>query len=242
MRTILSMILLMGGTLSAQMNPKMRVNFGASSTICRFSLGYFNNPAPVKIQGLEQKPDSINSLMHSGARFDFEAMTMVNNRYQFSEQVMRNAPRFITLRFNYDGFMHQALGAVGFAQGLSCRTYLPIFGQVKGYWGLGAAFRYMAGPYGEIVDAKSMMGGRASLNVYNRYSAMQAEVFAYRNAVYVTTMIHKKVGQHFLVDFGAANNQAKAGLSVMMGSCRLGISTQWHKHSFQSGVNFTANL
>lgn len=241
MKQLFTLVLLTCNSLFAQYNPTMRINFGGSSTIVRLQAGYFVNPIGKTIPTKETNKQNQSTL--SNMRLGFESMFIINNRGRFSESVSRNAPRFLVFRVNHDGFKSNTLSSVSLATALKCRTSIPFFGQVKGYWSIGAALRNNGALNPEIIEAKNMVGGRMAFNVYNKKSALQAEVCGFANKAIVNVMVYKKLSQHILISTGYEYEQAVAGLSALIGSCRITASTRVSQNKqLQHGISFTANL
>jgi hypothetical protein len=241
MKQILTLLLLACNSLFAQYNPNMRINFGGSSAIVRLQTGYFVNPIGKTAQTNENNTQKQSML--SSMRIGFESMFIINNRGRFSESVSRNASKFIVLRVNHDGFKSSTLSSVSIATALKCRTSIPFFGQVKGYWSIGAALRNNGIQNPEILEAKNMLGGRLAFNIYNKKSALQAEVCGFANKAIVNVVVYKKLSPHILISTGYEYEQAVAGLSALIGSCRITASTRISQNKrLQHGISFIANL
>ncbi len=239
MKQIFTLLLLACNSLFAQYNPTMRINFGGSSAIVRLQAGYFVNPiGKTAKEATTQKQSSLSSM-----RLGFESMFIINNRGRFSESVSRNAPRFLVFRVNHDGIKSSTLSSVSLATALKCRTSIPLFGQVKGYWSIGAAMRNNGIHNPEIIEAKNMIGGRLAFNVYNKKSALQAEVCGFANKAIVNVMVYKKLSSHLMISTGYEYEQGVAGLSALIGSCRITASTRISQNKqLQHGITFIANL
>ncbi len=228
-------------SLFAQYNPTMRINFGGSGAIVRLQVGYFVNPIGKTYQTKETSIQNQSTL--SNMRLGFESMFIINNRGRFSESVSRNAPKFIVLRTNHDGIKSSTLSTVSLATALKCRTSIPFFGQVKGYWSLGAAVRNNGALNPEIIEARNMVGGRLAFNVYNKKSALQAEICGFANKAIINLLVYSKLSSHILISTGYEYEQAVAGLSALIGSCRITASTRLSQNKqLQYGISFTANL
>lgn len=241
MKQLFLMLLSTCTILQAQFNPKMRNNFGANHATFRISAGYYANAmqtTPPSRENVQQTP--VQQGMLSSMRLNVESMLMLNNRYGFSESVSRNPAKFILGRASYDGFTNTGLVTLAFAKSTKCRTTLPLFGQIKGFWGIGATMRYKPN---EINDnPASNVGGRLSLNVYNKTSALQAETYVFSNGVIVNVQAYRKIVENLLVSAGVENNLPRLGLSALIGSSRLSAFGQLHKNNIQAGVNLAINL
>jgi hypothetical protein len=223
-----------------QFNPKMRNNFGANHATFRINAGYYTPAARLSDQSAERRDISPAPGMLSNMRLNIESMVMVNNRYGFSESVSRNPAKFILGKMAYDGFTNTALASIAFAKSTKCRTTLPFFGQIKGFWGIGATARFR--PNEVAPKLSSNIGSRLSLNVYNKTSALQAETYVFADGVIVNALVYKKISENFLVNAGVENNLPKLGLSALLGSSRLSVYTQLHKRDIQAGVHLAINL
>jgi hypothetical protein len=224
--------------LNAQYNPTMRINFGASSSVVRLQAGYFNSPytANEEGSGIEQ------TTLFSNTRLGFEGLLMLNNRGNFTESVYRTAPRFLLAKVNFDGFKNLMLTSASFAQGFNCQTTFPGFGQIKGYWSIGTAMKNRTMSDAKPFDAESDFGARAGLNIYNKNSAMQAEVIGFKNKAIVNVLVYRKLGEHILIHGGVECNQALVGFSALAGSCRISINSRLYKERLQHGFSLTLNI
>ena len=240
MKSLLLILCTLCATAHAQFNPKMRTNFGANHATFRVNAGYYTNAYQVSKPTLETRTTPAPQGMLSSMRLDVESMVMVNNRYGFSESVSRNPAKFILGKVNYDGFTNTGLATVAFAKSTKCRTALLFFGQIKGFWGIGATMRF--NPNEVNYKPESNIGGRLSLNVYNKRSALQAETYVFANRVIANVLVHKKIGENFLFSAGVENNLPKLGLSALIGSSRLSVNSQVYQNNIQTGVNLTINL
>ncbi len=228
--------------LNAYFNPKMRNNFGANHAILRINAGYFNNVYQVRKPVLEGTNAAAPVSMMDNMRLSAEAMVMLNNRYGFSESVSRSRPKFIHAKGIYDGIAKTTLLSAGYAHGLKCRAGFLFFGQVKGYFSLGAAALINNDLTLPAEQRTTQMGARMGYNVYNRSSAFQFETYAFKSKMLVTAMAYKKLGENILIQGGVEQNQPKFGFSALIGSCRLSATTQLYKNNLQSGVNMTVNF
>lgn len=228
--------------LNAYFNPKMRNNFGANHAILRLNAGYFNNVYQVSKPVLEGAKATAPVSMMDNMRLSAEAMVMLNNRYGFSESVSRSRPKFINAKGLYDGIAKTTLLSAGYAHGLKCRAGFLFFGQVKGYFSLGAAALINNDMSLPAEQRTTQMGARMGYNVYNRSSAFQFETYAFKSKMFVTAMAYKKLGENILIQGGVEQNQPKFGFSALIGSCRLSATTQLYKNNLQSGVNMTVNF
>ncbi|MFM6982685.1 MAG: hypothetical protein ACKOXF_01035 [Chitinophagaceae bacterium] len=228
--------------LNAYFNPKMRNNFGANHAILRLNAGYFNNVYQVSKPVLEGAKATAPVSMMDNMRLSAEAMVMLNNRYGFSESVSRSRPKFIHAKGIYDGIAKTTLLSAGYAHGLKCRAGFLFFGQVKGYFSLGAAALINNDMSLPAEQRATQMGARMGYNVYNRSSAFQFETYAFKSKMFVTAMAYKKLGENILIQGGVEQNQPKFGFSALIGSCRLSATTQLYKNNLQSGVNMTVNF
>jgi len=228
--------------LNAYFNPKMRNNFGANHAILRLNAGYFNNVYQLSKPVSDATKAPAPSSMLDNMRLSAEAMVMLNNRYGFSESVSRSRPKFIHAKAIYDGIAKTSLLSAGYAHGLKCRASFLFFGQVKGYFSMGAAALLNNDMTLPADQRATLVGARMGYNVYNRTSAFQFESYAFKNKVLVTAMAYKKLGENILIQGGVELNQPKFGFSGLIGSCRLSATTQLNKNHLQSGVNMTVNF
>ncbi len=240
MKTLLLILLASCSAVFGHYNPKMRNNFGANHATFRINAGYYNNTLRIGNPNSENPAAYVPQGMLSSMRLNVESMVMTNNRYGFSESVSRNPAKFILGRVSYDGFTNTGLATLAFAKSTKCLTSLPIFGQIKGFWGIGATMRFKPN---EINDKPSSnIGTRLSLNVYNKTSALQAETYVFSNGVIVNILAYRKIAENFLISAGVENNLPKLGLSALIGGSRLTINSQMHKRNIQVGMNLTINL
>jgi hypothetical protein len=240
MKSLLIALLSCCTMLHGQFNPKMRNNFGANHATFRVNAGYYGNAYEAPRPKDAGQAAAVPQGMLSSLRLNVESMIMANNRYGFSESVSRNAPKFVLGRVAYDGFSNTGLVTLAFARSVKCRTTLPLFGQIKGFWGIGATMRYKPN---EVNDQwSSNVGARFSMNCYNKTSALQAEAYVFSNSVIFNVTAYRKIAENFLISGGVENNLPKCGLSALIGSSRLTVSAQMHKKDIQAGVNLTINL
>lgn len=242
MKIFLSIILmLMSVVTHGNYSPKMRNNFGANHAILRLNAGYFSNVCRVATKATDAQTPSMALGNLSNMRLSAEAMVMVNNRGNFSESVSRSRPMFMHGKASFDGFTNTTILSVGYAHGLKCQAGFLFFGQVKGYFSAGAAMRINTSD-GANRNMADNVGARIGYNVYNRSSALQFETHVFQDQVLVTALAHKKLGENILINGGVENNNAKVGMSALIGSCRLSVSTQYNKSCLQSGANLTVNF
>ncbi len=241
MKQSILILLLASSALHAQFNPKMRNNFGANHATFRVNTGYYANAAKTGLPApSEQTPAYVPQGMLSSMRLDVESMVMMNNRYGFSESVSRHPAKFLLGKLNYDGFSNTALATMAFAKATKCRTSIPFFGQIKGFWGIGATMRFK--PNEPMEGPSNTFGARLSMNCYNKTSALQAETYVFADKVIVNMLVYKKIAENFLVSAGVENNLPKAGLSALIGSSRFSVFGQMYKNNLQAGANLTINL
>jgi len=240
MKTLLLVLLSSCAVLQAQFNPKMRNNFGANHATFRVNAGYYNNVYDVRPNHTEKPAGYVPQGMLSAMRMNVETMVMMNNRNGFSESVSRNPAKFVLARVAYDGFTNTALATLAFAKSTKCRTTLLFFGQIKGFWSIGATMRFKPNETAE--KSSTNIGTRLAMNCYNKTSALQAETYIFSNGVIVNILAYKKIAENFLISAGVENNLPKAGLSALIGSSRLSLFGQMHKNHVQGGVNLTINL
>ncbi|MCC6818551.1 MAG: hypothetical protein IT245_06660 [Bacteroidia bacterium] len=239
-----TIILLLATTVNGMYNPKMRNNFGANHAILRLNTGYYSNAYQMSkpVNGESGLNNSSDYSMLSNMRLGLEAMIMVNNRGNFSESVSRNRPIFLQMKAQYDGLDKNTLVTAGYAHGLECKASFLFFGQVKGYLSIGAAALMNNDPTIPANERTTDVGARLGYNVYNRTSALQFDTYVFKDKVLVTTQAYKKLGENVLINAGVSRNQPSIGFSAMIGSCRVGATTQYSKNNFQSGVNLTVNF
>ncbi len=240
MKSILFIALSACTVLQAQFNPKMRNNFGANHATFRVNAGYYSNAYSSTPSIKEGQAAYVPQGMLSSMRLNVESMVMVNNRYGFSESVSRNPAKFILGRAAYDGFTNTGLVTLAFAKSTKCRTTLPLFGQIKGFWSIGATMRFK--PHEEAAKPYENYGARLGMNCYTKTSALQAETYVFSNSTIINVLVYKKIAENFMISGGVENNLPKAGLSALIGSSRLSVFGQMHKKDVQAGVNLTINL
>ena len=242
MKHLLMGLLLGCSSLFAQYNPTMRINFGGSSAMVRLQGAYYINPVMAK-SSIKAESSTQSSSSLSNMRLGFESLFILNNRGRFSESVSRNAPKFLVVRVNHDGFKSSTLSSASIAKALKCRTSIPFFGQVKGYWSLGLAMRNHGMANNQILENNDKIGGRIAFNVYNKTSALQAELCGFKQKAVVNVVVYKKLSPHILFSTGVEYEQALLGLSALIGTCRLTLSTHLASNKkMQHGLSFTANL
>ncbi len=242
MRKLIVIALLFTNALYAEFKPAMRSNFGAASALFRFQTAYFyTSPVIKKTEEGLTAPTTPNSMLNS-MRSSIEAMFMLNNRFHFTESVYKTAPRFLQIKLNHDGVESKLYSSISMAQGMPCMTSIPIFGQVKGYWGIGAVYMNQTVYNASQADLSKSVGVRTGLNCYNPKSALQAELIGFKDRVLVNVIAYRKLGEHLLVQAGSEYNSPLAGFSVLAGSCRFSVNTRLYRKQLQHGISFTGNL
>lgn len=240
-RIILSISLIncfLGTLLAGAYSPAMRIHFGASNAIVRVQSGYFT-PVPSANNGTETKAHIVNPL--NQLRIQGEAMLMVNNHFNFQESVRRTPARFLIAKAFNDGTENLFLGSLSFGQSLKCRSTLPFFGQIKGYWSIGAA-TYIQPFNSHTQDKQTAIGGRLGFNCYNRTSAMQSEINIFENHIVANINVYRKISKHMLFNAGVEYNRPLAGLSVLAGNFRINASSRLIKWHLQHGLSVTGNF
>lgn len=236
MKSVSLLILLtVSGAIQAAHSPTMRIHFGASNAIVRLQGAYFNH-----IQN-SQEAYGTKPAPYRQMRLQAEALLMVNNHFTFEESVRRVPARFIVARAGLDGIMQSALGSVSFGQSLKCRSFLPFFGQIKGYWSLGAAI-HDAEFRGIRAHPGLQAGLRAGFNGYNRSKAVQAEINVFKDRLIASVNVYGKINKHFLLNAGIENNLPMAGMSLLAGNFRIHVSSRIIKWQFQHGIQLTGNF
>lgn len=242
MRKLILVALLFTNALHAEYKPAMRNNFGAASALFRFQTAYFYTSPVIKNTGDGLQTQTTPNSMLNSMRSSLEAMVMLNNRFHFTESVYKTAPRFLQVKLNHDGAESKLYSSVSITQGLPCMTSIPIFGQVKGYWGVGAVYMHQTGSNEAQADIGKSVGVRTGLNCYNPRSALQSEVIGFKDRVVVNVIAYRKLGEHILVQAGSEYNSPLAGFSILAGSCRFSVNTRLYKKQLQHGISFTGNL
>ena len=240
MKKLVFILALACSNLFAQYNPTMRINFGGSSAMVRLSSAYLFNPSiQNNNKDLTQASNSGVNSMHLG----FESLFIINNRGRFSESVSRTASRFLIVRVNHNGPAASTLSSASLGTALKCRTSIPFFGQVKGYWSIGLAARFNGQKNPDIIENQNRFGARMAFNIYNKRSALQAEVCGFSDKAIVNVLVYKKISSHLLLSTGYEYQQAYAGFNVLFGSCRLTVGSHLATHhQLHHSVGLVANL
>lgn len=235
MKKIILVILMSAGMLQGAYNPAMRIHFGASNAIVRLQAGYFTHTGQniTPGEGINKPPSVFDQMRLNG-----EALLMVNNRFRFQESVMRNAPRFLLAKVMADGPEKFGTASLSFAQGLPCISTLPFFGQIKGYWSVGAAV--LRDSREETVHHAA--GGRAGFNCYSKNAALQSEISVFENTVLCHVIVYRKIGEHLMLNTGVEHNRPLAGVCVLAGNFRFALSSRLMESKVQHGFSLTGNF
>jgi hypothetical protein len=241
---------------------QMRLNFGAGHPVFRLNVSHFGVMFPGGPNSLYGHGGNSEEGMMTRLIVNAEAMIMVNNIEDvktdgFSDKQghFDKRPVFVNLQASYDYFNLSNTVSVSLANSTTCNMGLGFLGYMRGYWSLGLASRSNRSS-GECIDN---VGAQFGLNLYNSKHALQVKVLSFPNApkvfseklhnqyntnskVVLNALMHSRISDRMLYEYGIENNCLKTGLSYLGGNWRFSVSLRAFQKQAQYGFTLSHNL